>query len=81
VFDENARLAALLRSSEAGRAALARLMGHEASGVRVLAAAQSLPELPEVASAVLEELSAGAGLHAIAAEHALTEFRAGRLEL
>jgi hypothetical protein len=81
VFDENARLAALLRSSAAGRAAIARLMDHEASGVRVLAAAQSLPELPEVAIAVLEELAAGVGLHAIAAEHALTEFRAGRLEL
>jgi hypothetical protein len=56
-------------------------MEHEASGVRVLAAAQSLPQFPQAAVAVLEELAAGIGLHAIAAEHALTEFRAGRLEL
>jgi len=81
VFDENARLAAQLRASEAGRTAIARLMAHPASGVRVLAAAQSLPHFPAAAVAVLEELEAGTGLHAIAAEHALTEFRAGRLEL
>ena len=80
VFDENARLAALLRASEAGRAGIARLMEHEASGVRVLAAAQSLPHLPAEAVAVLEELQDGTGLHAIAAEHALTEHRAGRFE-
>ena len=81
VFDENARLAARLRGSEAGRAGIARLMEHPASGVRVLAAAQSLPHCTDAAIAVLEVLEAGAGLHAIAAEHALTEFRAGRLEL
>ena len=80
VFDENARLAARLRASEAGRAGIARLMEHEASGVRVLAAAQSLPHFPQEAVAVLEELKAGTGLHAIAAEHALTEYRAGRFE-
>ncbi len=81
VFDENARLAALLRESAAGRAGIARLMEHEAGGVRVLAAAQSLPELPADAIAVLEQLAAGTGLHAIAAEHALAEYRAGRFEL
>ena len=81
VFDENARLASQLRASEAGRAGIARLMEHPASGVRVLAAAQSLPHFTAAAIAVLEELEAGAGLHAIAAEHALTEFRAGRFEL
>jgi hypothetical protein len=41
----------------------------------VLAAAHSLPEFSDVAIAVLEELQTGTGLHAIAAEHALTEFR------
>ena len=56
-------------------------MEHPASGVRVLAAAQWLPDFPPEAVAVLEELKAGTGLHAIAAEHALTEFRAGRFEL
>lgn len=81
MFDENARLAALLRQSAAGRAGIARLMEHPASGVRVLAAAHSLPEYADVALAVLEELQTGSGLHAIAAEHALTEFRAGRFEL
>lgn len=81
VFDENAGLAARLRETAAGRAAIARLMDHPATGVRVLAAAQSLPHLPDVAIAVLEELEAGTGLHAIAAEHALAEFRAGRFEL
>ena len=81
VFDENARLAALLHPSAAGRAGIARLMEHPASGVRVLAAAHSLPHFTDAALAVLEELEAGAGLHAIAAEHALTEFRAGRFEL
>jgi DNA-binding NarL/FixJ family response regulator len=80
VFDENARLAAELRASAAGRAGIARLMEHPASGVRVLAAAQSLPVFPEEAIAVLEALAAGSGLHAIAAEHALTEYRAGRFE-
>ena len=81
VFDENARLAARLRDSEAGRAGIARLMAHPSSGVRVLAAAQSLLHVTETAIAVLEALEAGAGLHAIAAEHALAEFRAGRLQL
>ena len=80
VFDENARLAAQLRASEAGRAGIARLMNHDASGVRVLAAAQSLPHVPDEAVPVLEELQQGSDLHAIAAEHALTEFRAGRFE-
>jgi len=81
VFDENARLAAALRSTADGRAGIARLMAHAASGVRVLAAAQSLHDFPEEAIAVLSELESGSGLHAIAAEHALTEYRAGRLEL
>ena len=80
VFDENARLAALLRRSAAGRAGIARLMEHPSSGVRVLAAAHCLPEYAAAAIAVLEELQTGSGLHAIAAEHALTEFRAGRFE-
>jgi hypothetical protein len=80
VFDENARLAVLLRASPEGRAGIARLMGHPDSGVRVLAAAQSLPHAPAEAVAVLEELEAGDGLHAIAAEHALAEYRAGRFE-
>lgn len=80
VFDENARFAARLRRSAAGRAGIARLMEHSASGVRVLAAAHSLPDFPAEASVVLEELQTGTGLHAIAAEHALTEFRAGRFE-
>jgi hypothetical protein len=80
VFDANARLAAQLRQTAAGRAAIARLMDHPASGVRVLAAAQSLPAFSGEAIAVLEQLAAGAGLHAIAAEHALTEFHAGRFE-
>lgn len=80
VFDDNARLAALLRESDGGRAGIARLMDQEASGVRVLAAAHSLPHLPDEAVAVLETLAAGTGLHAIAAEHALTEFRAGTFE-
>jgi DNA-binding NarL/FixJ family response regulator len=83
VFDENAELAAALRCTDAGRAAIAELMAHDCSGVRVLAAAHSLDCEParERAVAVLEELESGAGLHAIAAEHALAEFRAGRLEL
>jgi hypothetical protein len=81
VFDENARLASHLRESEAGRAGIARLMQHPDSGVRVLAAAQSLSQAPAEAVAVLEALEAGSGLHAIAAEHALTEYRAGRFEL
>ncbi len=81
VFDDNARLAALLRDSDAGRAGIARLMEHPASGVRVLAAAHSLLDSPGEAVAVLEELEGGTGLHAIAAEHALTEYRAGRFEL
>jgi hypothetical protein len=83
VFDENARVAAQLRSTAEGRAAIAELMAHDCSGVRVLAAAHSLDCQPacERAVAVLEELASGRGLHAIAAEHALTEFRAGTLEL
>ncbi len=56
-------------------------MEHSASGVRVLAAAHSLAEFSDAAMTVLEELQAGTGLHAIAAEHALTEYRAGRWEL
>ena len=83
VFDENARLAEVLRSSAEGRAAIAQLMAHECSGVRVLAAAHSLDcaAASDRAVAVLEALQSGTGLHAIAAEHALAEFRAGTLEL
>ncbi len=80
-FDENARLARQLRSSQAGRAGIAALIEHESSGVRVLAAAPSLGAVPDAALAVLEALAAGDGLHAIAAEHALREFRAGTLQL
>ena len=80
VFDENARVAALLRQSATGRTGIARLMQHPASGVRVLAAAHSLPEFADEAIVVLEALQTQTGLHAIAAEHALTEFRAGRFE-
>ena len=81
VFDDNARLAALLLESDSGRAGIARLMHHELSGVRVLAAAHSLHAFPDEAVAVLEALAPGSDLHAIAAEHALTEYRAGRFEL
>ena len=49
--------------------------------MRVLAAAHSLDAVPDAAVAVLEALAAGDGLHAIAAEHALREFRAGTLQL
>lgn len=80
VFDDNARLAALLRDSESGRAGIAALMAHDLSGVRVLAAAHSLPAFPDEAVPVLEALATGSDLHAIAAEHALTEFRAGTFE-
>ena len=74
-------MAALLRDSAAGRAAIARLMDHDDSGVRVLAAAHSLHDFADDAVAVLEALATGADLHAIAAEHALTEYRAGTFEL
>jgi hypothetical protein len=46
----------------------------------VLAAAHSLHDFPDAAVAALEALRSGTGLHALAAEHALTEFRAGRFE-
>lgn len=81
VFDENARLARELRASDEGRAGIAALIGHPAGGVRVLAAAHSLDHREPEAVAALEELARGEGLHAIAAEHALQEFRAGTLEL
>jgi hypothetical protein len=81
VFDDNARLARELRALPQGRAAIAGLLGHPASGVRVLAAAHCIDACRDEATAVLEALQAGDGLHAIAAEHALAEFRAGRLEL
>jgi hypothetical protein len=81
VFDENARLAARLRRSDEGCAAIAVLLDHPASGVRVLAAAHCIDAFPERASVVLEELRVGTGLHAIAAEHTLTEFRAGTLHV
>lgn len=81
VFDENARLAReLLRCAE-GRAGIAALIGHPASGVRVLAAAHSLEYEPAEAVAALEALAAADGLHAIAARYALDEFRAGTLRL
>ena len=81
VFDENERLARALRASDAGRAGIAALIAHPASGVRVLAAAHSLDWCEAEAVVVLEALAAGDGLHAIAAEYALHEFRAGTLEL
>ncbi len=81
VFDENARVARALRACDAGRAAIAGLIDHPASGVRVLAAAHALDFCAPEAVAALERLARGDGLHAIAAEHALAEFRAGTLEL
>lgn len=81
VFDENERLARELRGRDEGRAGIAALIDHPASGVRVLAAAHSLDFCAPHAVAVLEDLARGDGLHAIAAEHALAEFRAGTLEL
>lgn len=82
VFDDNERIALELRRSAEGQAAIAELLAHPASGVRVLAAAHSLECCPADAVAVLEALAAGEGLHAIAAEYALEEFaRAGTLEL
>ena len=82
VFDENERLALELRASADGRAAIAQLLAHPASGVRVLAAAHCLEFCPDDAVAVLEELAAGEGLHAIAAQYALEEFgRAGTLDV
>ena len=81
VFDENEHLARELRGSPQGRAGIAALIDHPASGVRVLAAAHSLDHCAPAAVAALEQLARGDGLHAIAAEHALEQFRAGTLEL
>jgi hypothetical protein len=81
VFDENERLARELRATDEGRAGIAALMAHAASGVRVLAAAHSLTFCADDAVAALEVLARGADLHAIAADHVLSEFRAGTLDL
>lgn len=81
VFDENARLARELRTSQAGCVAIATLIDHPASGVRVLAAAHSLNFCAPAAVPALEALAGGEGLHAIAAGYALEQFRAGTLEL
>ncbi|MGH2900499.1 MAG: hypothetical protein ACRDMZ_17625 [Solirubrobacteraceae bacterium] len=79
VFDENERLARALRTTAQGRAGIAALLNHEASGVRVLAAAHSVDFQADDAVPVLEALAAGADLHAIAASYALEELRAGHL--
>ena len=81
VFDENERLAHELRASDEGRAGIAALMRHPASGVRVLAAARSLDFAAAEAVTVLELLAAGVGLHAIAAGYALEQHRAGTLRI
>jgi len=81
VFDANERLARELRTSDEGRAAITALIDHPASGVRVLAAAHALDFCGHAAVAALEDLARGEGLHAIAAAHALEQFRAGTLEL
>jgi hypothetical protein len=81
VFDENEHLARALRATDEGCAGIAALIGHEASGVRVLAAAHSVDFCEDEAVGALEALAGGDDLHAIAAGHVLGEFRAGRLEL
>jgi hypothetical protein len=81
VFDENERVARELRASQEGRAGIAALIDHPATGVRVLAAAHSLDFCAPAAVTALEDLARGDGLHAIAAEHALEQFRAGTLDL
>gem|GEM_PF-2818773 len=81
VFDENERLARELRASPSGRAGIAALIAHDASGVRALAAAHSLDFCEDEAVTALEALAGGDDLHAIAAVHVLTEFRAGTLDL
>lgn len=82
VFDENERLARELRTSREGRAGIAALIDHPASGVRMLAAAHSLDFCEPAAVSALEQLAAGErSLHAIAAEYALEQFRDGTFSL
>jgi hypothetical protein len=74
-------LARALRCWSDGRAAMAALIGHSASGVRVPAAAQSLDHGEAAAVAALEALAGGGGLQAIAGAHALEQLRVGSLQL
>jgi hypothetical protein len=81
LFDENHQLYKSLRSSEEGRRGIEELLDDDSTGVRCLAAADTLTWAPELALPVLESIERGPGLAAVTAKYTLREFWAGRLNL
>lgn len=81
IFDRLHLLAKEMRESPDGRAALASLMSHESTGVRLLAATECLAWDPPRARSVLMAISAEGGLHAVSAKYTLRSFEAGTLDL
>jgi hypothetical protein len=81
VFEQNHAIYKRLRLSEEGRAGIAQLMTHPATGVRLLAATHSLGWAPDDAENVLEAIETSGGLHAVTAKYTLQSYRSGRLDL
>lgn len=81
LFDEHHAVAKQLRASEPGRQAIAALLGHEHSGVRLLAATDTLAWNPDAAVAVLKSIDTEPGLHAVTAKYTLKSYRDGTLDL
>jgi hypothetical protein len=79
LFDEAHSLAKELRQTPEGRLGIQALMAHPIIGVRLMAAADSLPFDADQAIPVLESIEAGPGLHAVSAKYTIRMFRAGKL--
>lgn len=81
LVDEMRAQHSVLRSSEAGRNAIASLLSDSRAAVRVWAAGDVLAWDEQSARQVLEALrdSPDVGLHAVSAKYTLREFDAGRL--
>lgn len=81
LFDEHHAVAKQLRASDPGRQAIAALLRHEDTGVRLLAATDTLAWNPDAAVAVLESIDTEPGLHAVTAKYTLKSYRDGTLDL
>jgi len=81
IFDRLHQLAKEMRESPDGRAALERLMSHETTGVRLLAATECLAWDASRAQPVLASIKDAGGLHAVSAKYTLRSFESGTLDL
>ena len=81
VFAANHSIYKSLRNQEEGRLAIVRLMNHDSTPVRLLAATHSLAWEPGAATATLNAIEREGGLASVTAKYTLRSYRAGQLNL